>query len=339
MKSILVLGATGNLGAYISLHFQKLGWRVIAASRRKDDNGFFADYDIPYYSVDLKDKNSFNQLPTDIDVVADFAGDLPASMEGYHGEKYIDSIITGTYNVLEWIRMNHIPRIIFPQTLFDVHYLFGSRDPISADAEKRVPIEGDHQMYVIAKIAAVEMIEMYHREFGLERFIVRLSKVYQYHPNHYTFTDGKKCLINDWFFISKAEKGEPIEIWGDPTRILETCHVEDFLQIIEKCAIANHDGGIYNIGSGGSSLDERIRTIIDVFAVDGKKSEISYAPEKPLCSQYVLDITKTKNELGYEPKYNWRDYCVWLKNERKVQRFAKIWGTEEDYSLIENELP
>lgn len=339
MKSILVLGATGNLGAYISLHFQKLGWRVIAASRRKDDNGFFADYDIPYYSVDLKDKNSFNQLPTDIDVVADFAGDLPASMEGYYGEKYIDSIITGTYNVLEWIRINHIPRIIFPQTLFDVHYLFGSRDPISADAEKRVPIEGDHQMYVIAKIAAVEMIEMYHREFGLERFIVRLSKVYQYHPNHYTFTDGKKCLINDWFFISKAEKGEPIEIWGDPTRILETCHVEDFLQIIEKCAIANHDGGIYNIGSGGSSLDERIRTIIDVFAVDGKKSEISYAPEKPLCSQYVLDITKTKNELGYEPKYNWRDYCVWLKNERKVQRFAKIWGTEEDYSLIENELP
>ena len=68
-----------------------------------------------------------------------------------------------------------------------------------------------------------------------------------------------------------------------------------------------------------------------MFAVDGKKSEVSYAPEKPLCSQYVLDITKTKKELGYEPKYNWRDYCVWLKNERKIQRFAKIWGTEEDY--------
>ena len=331
MKSILVLGATGNLGAYITLHFHKLGWRVIAASRRKNDNGFFADYNIPYYSVDLNDKYSFNQLPTDIDVVADFAGDLPASMEGYNGEKYINSIIYGTYNVLEWIRKNQIPRIIFPQTLFDVYYLFGNREPISADAEKRVPLEGDHQMYVITKIAAVEMIEHYHREIGLERFIVRLSKVYQYHPNHYTFTNGKKCLINDWFFISKAEKGEPIEIWGDPTRILETCHVEDFLQIIEKCATVNHNGGIYNIGSGGSSLEERIRAIIDVFAVDGKKSEVSYAPEKPFCSQYVLDITKTKKELGYEPKYSWRDYCVWLKNERKVQRFAKIWGTEEDY--------
>lgn len=331
MKSVLVFGATGNLGAYVTLHFKKLGWRVIAASRRKNDNGFFADYDIPYYSVDLTNKDSLDQLPTDIDVVADFAGSLPASMEGYNGEEYINSIVHGTYNVLEWIRKNHIPRIIFPQTLFDVHYLFGSREPISADAEKRVPLLGDHQMYVIAKIAAVEMIEMYHRNYGLERFIVRLSKVYQYHPNHYTFTDGKKCLINDWFFIAKAEAGEPIEIWGDPTRILETCHVEDFLQIIEKCATANHSGGIYNIGSGGSSLEERIRTIIDVFAVDGKKSSVTYAPEKPLCSQYVLDISKTKKELGYEPRYNWRDYCVWLKNERKLQRFAKIWGTEEDY--------
>ena len=203
MKSILVLGATGNLGAYITLHFHKLGWRVIAASRRKDDGGFFADYAIPYYSVDITDKASFAQLPTDIDVVADFAGDLPASMEGYVAERYINSIIKGTFNVLEWMRENKIPRIIFPQTLFDIHYLFGSREPISADAEKRVPLVGDHQMYVIAKIAAVEMIEMYHREYGLQRFIVRLSKVYQYHPNHYTFTDGKKTLINDWFFISK----------------------------------------------------------------------------------------------------------------------------------------
>ena len=331
MKSILVLGATGNLGAYITLHFHKLGWRVIAASRRKDDGGFFADYAIPYYSVDITDKASFAQLPTDIDVVADFAGDLPASMEGYVAERYINSIIKGTFNVLEWMRENKIPRIIFPQTLFDIHYLFGSREPISADAEKRVPLVGDHQMYVIAKMAAVEMIEMYHREYGLQRFIVRLSKVYQYHPNHYTFTDGKKTLINDWFFISKAEKGEPIEIWGDPTRVLETCHVEEVLRIIEKCATVTHDGGIYNIGSGGSSLEERIRAIIDVFGPEGHKSEVTYAPDKPLCSQYILDISKTKKELGYEPRYTWHDYCVWLKNERAAQRFAKIWGTEADY--------
>lgn len=331
MKKILVLGATGNLGAYVTLHFHKLGWNVVAASRRKDDNGFFADYGIEYFLVDITKAGNFDVLPVDFDVVADFAGDLPASMEGYCGERYIDSIMKGTYNVLEWMRINKIPRLIFPQTLFDVYYLFGSREPISADAEKRVPLEGDHQLYVIAKMAACEMIEMYHREHGLERFIIRLSKVYQYHPNHYTFTDGKKMLINDWLFIGKAERGEPIEIWGDETRILETCHVEDFLQIIEKSATVNHDGGIYNIGSGGSSLQERVLAIVDVFGKEGNKSVVTYDRSKKLCSQYVLDISKTKKELGYEPKYNWHDYCVWLKKEREAQRFVKIWGTEADY--------
>lgn len=331
MKTILIFGATGNLGAYISLHFHSKGWKVIAVSRRNNDNGFFKDYGIPYYSVDITKTSDFSKLPTKVDVVAHFAGDLPASMKGYNGEKYIDSIIKGTYNVLEWIRHNGIPRIIFPQTLFDVHYLFGTKKPISADAEPKVPLTGDHQLYVISKNAAVQMIEHYHREYGLERFIVRLSKVYLYHPNHYTYTNGEKTLINDWFFISKAEKGEPIEIWGDPTRILETCHVNDFLQIIEKCASVEHNGGIYNIGSGGSSLEERIKAIVDVFGKDGRKSPISYAPEKPLCSQYILDITKTKNELGYTPMYNWTDYCIWLKKERELQRFVKIWGDETDY--------
>ena len=49
--------------------------------------------------------------------------------------------------------------------------------------------------------------------------------------------------------------------------------------------------------------------------------------------QVDIDAAKTKKELGYEPQYKWRDYCVWLKRERKLQRFAKIWGTEEDYKL------
>ena len=40
-------------------------------------------------------------------------------------------------------------------------------------------------------------------------------------------------------------------------------------------------------------------------------------------------IYKVKN--GYEPKYSWKDYCVWFKKERELQRFAKLWGTEENY--------
>ena len=332
MKTILVLGATGILGAYITIHFKEKGYKVIAVGHRNNDNGFFADNGIDYYSIDITKKEDFDKLPQGcIDVVADFAGALPASMKGYDAALYIDSIIKGTYNVLEYMRRASIPRIIFPESLFDISYMFGTPTPIPADSERRAPLTGDHAMYVISKIAAVETIRHYHAVYGIEDFILRLSRVYTYHPNAYTFTDGEKVMISDRYLIRRAEKGDTLEIWGDPNRILETCAMPDFLQIVEKCVESERAEGFYNIGSGGYTLEERIKGIAEVFGPEGNKPEIIYCPDKRNAMQFVLDISKTKEELGYEPKYDWKQFCEWFKYERKLQRFAKLWGNEEAY--------
>ena len=331
MKRVIVFGATGNLGANISIYLQNIGYEVIAVGHRKNDNGFFADHGMKYYSVDIEKESDFKILPVDnIYAVLHFAGMLPAVMEGFSATPYIQSIIQGTLNVLEYTRTVGADRIIFPQTLFDIRHLFGSKTPIPADSQRQVP-EGDHWMYVIAKNAACDMIEHYYNNFGIKRFIFRLSRIYLYHPNPYTFTDGKKVLVSDRALIYKAIKGEPIEVWGDPYRVLETISIYDFLRIIEKALVAVVDGGIYNVGSGGTTLEERVRGIVDVFSPKNNKSEISYCPEKPNGTQFVLDITKTKLELGYEPKFSWYDYLVKFKKEMEIQPFAKLWGREEDY--------
>lgn len=331
MKRVIVFGATGNLGAHISVHLHKLGYDVIPVGHRKNDNGFFSEYGMPYYSVNIENEKDFEQLPQEnIYAVLHFAGMLPAVMSGFSATPYIQSIIQGTLNVLEYTRKVGAERILFPQTLFDIHHLFGTKVPIPADAQRQVP-EGDHWMYVIAKNAACDMIEHYYKEYGIKRFIIRLSRIYLYHPNPYTYTDGKKVLVSDRALIYKAIKGEPIEIWGDPNRLLETISIYDFLQIIEKALEANVDGGIYNVGSGGTTLEERVRGIVDVFCPKDKISEITYCPEKQNSTQFVLDIKKTVFELGYEPKYSWHDYLLKFKEEMETQPFAKIWGREEEY--------
>ena len=125
MKRVIVFGATGNLGANISIYLQNIGYEVIAVGHRKNDNGFFADHGIKYYSVDIEKESDFKILPVDnIYAVLHFAGMLPAVMEGFSATPYIQSIIQGTLNVLEYTRMVGADRIIFPQTLFDIRYLY-----------------------------------------------------------------------------------------------------------------------------------------------------------------------------------------------------------------------
>jgi len=331
-KRVIVFGATGSLGANISTHLKSIGYDVVAVGHRKSDNGFFSDYAMPYFSVDVSNKKDFEQLPQDnVYAVVHFAGMLPASMEGFNGDLYVSSVVQGTLNVLEYTRKVGADRIVFPQSLFDISYLFGSKVPIPADSLRKAPLNGDHAIYVIAKNAAVDLIEHYHAVYGIKRFIFRLSRIYLYHPNPYTFTDGKKIMVSDRYLIYRAMKGEDLEIWGDPHRLLETICVKDFLQIIEKSLIADVLGGIYNVGSGGSTLKERIEGIAEVFNPENKKSNIIYCPEKRNAMQFVLDIRKTTDELGYQPQYSWKDYLYDFKEEMKAQRFAKIWGREEDY--------
>lgn len=125
MGKVVILGATGSIGVYTALTLKNEGYDVIAVGHRKSDNDFFGDYDIPYFAVDIKIKESLLVLPKDIDVVLHFAGAMPARMKGYDPYEYINSIIIGTLNVLEYMRECNCDKIVFSQSIADILYKFG----------------------------------------------------------------------------------------------------------------------------------------------------------------------------------------------------------------------
>lgn len=331
MRTVLVVGATGNVGVYTSLALKEAGNNVIALGHRRSDNGFFAQYGIKYYPVDLKDRNSFDVVEDDFDVVAHFAGAMPAKMMDYNPYEYVDSIITGTLNVLEFMRQRGCKKIIFSQSISDVLYKFGSLEPIEDDTERRFPLDSDHSVYSISKNAAVNLIEHYHSKYGFQRFILRLPTIYLYHPNPYSFVDGKKKMMGYRFIIEEACKGHTLQIWGNPKAKKEMVYVKDFAQMV-RCAVDSElDGGIYNVGCGNPiSIEDQIKDIADVFDY-GKKSDIVYAPDKPSSPQFVLSIEKARRELGYEPRYRFHDMIVDMKHEMETEPFALLWGRREDY--------
>ncbi len=336
---VLVLGATGNLGAYSAVALKEAGYYVIATGKRKSDNGFFEEMGIPYYSVDITQKDEFEPLKgKDIDIDANFAGQLP-SRDEYNPQLLIRTITEATVNVLEFMREEDIKKIIFPTTPYDLYYLHETGEEIPSDANRSYPLTGDHSVYTIAKNAAVDLIEHYHNEYGISRFIFRFFTIYQYHPNAYHFADTKMRKMPYRMLIDKASKGEPIVIYGNPKRVKELVYIKDFVQAVVKAADSNLKGGIYNIAAKERvTLDQMIRGIVEVFSPKDNKSEISYDESKPDTLQSMLDMTNTQKDLGYQPRFSYIDMLKDFKKEMKEEPFAKLWNTGDYYEQLYGEI-
>lgn len=331
MKTIIVFGATGGIGAYTALHLYNSGqYNVIAVGNRKSDNGFYAQYDIPYYSVNIADFDTFSCLPEKgVDAVVNMAGVLPA--RGYDPRMFVNSFTMGQLNVLEYMREVGCKKITAAQTPADLWYLQNTTDPMPADAQRSFPPSTDHSIYTIAKNAAIDITEYYHNTFGISRFILRFFNVYLFHPNPYFYVDGIKKMIAFRLLMDKAVNGENIEVWGNPSRSKEMLYVKDLSQLILQCIESDIEGGIYNVGSEKQvTLEEQINGIIEVFTKDKKSNKI-YCPEKPDALFNHLDISKTISELGYSPKYSYIDSLKDFKKELETNRFELLWGKRSDY--------
>ncbi len=333
MKKVIVFGATGNLGAYISLHLKDNGYDVIAVGGRKSDNGFFAEKGIPYYSVDIRKKESFACLPKeDIYAVAHFASSLP-SRYAFDPNELFESITIGTLNVLEYMRCIGCKKIVFPQTPSDMAKYHNNGSVIPEDAPRHFPLTGDHAVYTIAKNAAVDLIEHYHAQYGFARFVLRFFTIYQYHPNAYHYADFKRRMMPYRMLMDRAMKSLPIEIWGNCKKAKEMVYIKDFVRLVKNCIDSDLEGGIYNVGNGWQvSLEEQIKGIVEVFSPKDNPSPITYVPDKPDPLENAFAIDKTVNELDWKPIYSYLDQLRDFKHEMETEPMAKLWGTKDDYS-------
>ena len=329
-KRVIVFGATGNLGAYIAVHLKNVGYDVIAVGRRKSDNNFFADRGMEYYSVNINDIENFDILPEkDIYAVCNFAGELPSRYK-YDPAELFRSITIGNLNILNYMRRCGAKRIVFPTTPYDLAGYTNFPQP--ADLPRKFPLTGDHAVYTIAKNAAVDLMQHYKEEFGIDYFVLRFYTIYMYHPNPFHYADYKRRMMPYRMLMDRAMKGLPIEIWGDPSKAKEMVYIKDFTQIVELTLKPEAESGIYNVGNGWQvSLEEQIRGIVEVFSTSDNKSTITYRPELPDPLVNAFDISKTVEKLGYHPQYSYIDQLKDFKHEMETEPFAQLWGTKEDY--------
>lgn len=331
MKKIVILGATGNVGSYFTKYalenLPKGGFEIVASGKRPEAK-VFNDMGIEYISVDITKPETLENLPKkDVYAVIFLAAVIPAYMDGYHPEEYLDSIIDGTYNVLEYCRKNNVEKIMYSTSCYDV-WEYPAGTLVKAKAPKKFSYVGDHAMYVIAKNTACEIIEHYHQEYGIKTFIFRFPPIYSYTTNHYYYPNGQKTLRPLFKHIYSALEGKPLEIWGNPNAVKNMVYIYDVAQMI-CLAITNETvkNGIYNCGTGiPVTIKEQMEAIIKVFCSEDNKSIINVLEDKPSSATIILDPDTAKEELGYEPKYDVVSLFQDIKKEMEIDRFLELRG-------------
>lgn len=330
MKKIVIFGATGNIGAYLTdycnAHIDHTSYEVIAVGRKKTD--FFKKAEIKYYSVDICDDNDFNKLPVDdVYAVINAAGLLPAYIDKYDPFAYVDTNIKGALRILEYARHNNADRVLYTQTWAEQAGYWGKEEVLKPDMPRSLLFTGDHAFYSITKSMIVDTMEFYKQEYGVKNFVFRLPNVYMYHPQKYYFVDGVKKPISYRYMIDRASKGEDIEMWGNPDAFKDILYIKDLCQMMYKALFSNVDGGTYNAGTGiKTTLRQQIEGMIEVFSPADKTSQIIEKREKAAFVSFVMDIDKAREELGYEPEYDYNKYLIDYKLEQQLKRFDSLWG-------------
>jgi UDP-glucose 4-epimerase len=317
MNRVLIIGATGGTGKYLTKYLSDKEYRVFTTGQQERPSNYFDFPNVSYQALDITNKAAFECLPTEnISCVVLLAGMMPARMEGYDPYKYVDVNITGTLNVLEFCRTNNIRKVIFTQSHADVYSYWDTGSFIPADADRTLNLSGDHAMYIISKCTAVDMLEHYHQQYGIQNIVLRLPTIYSYMPAATMYIDGKIQDMACMYLIDRATKGEEIEIWGDPHKSKDIVYIKDFINIVEAAIASETAQGIFNVGTGiPTSLEEQIRGIVEVFSDGDTQSNIVYRPEKRSQTSYLYDISKTERELNYKVQYPYKEMLQDMKQE------------------------
>lgn len=308
MKKLLVIGASGSLGMGVIEELKHIYNITGTYTTRK-----FTIDNVISQKLDITNINDFNSLENDYDAVFLVAGAMPAVMKGYTPQKYIDVNITGVMNVLEYCKTQKIPKLIYIQTFSDVSGSFYTGIPIKDDDPRTLTLTGDHAVYAISKVAACDLIEHYHQEYGLQTIIFRIPTVYCNNNKYDYFVDGNLKTKSYIKMIRSIVDNNKIEVWGNPQNSKDMPYIKDFAVLINSAIEHETAQGMFNAGTGNPvSLEVLVDTMIEVFSSEKAVTKI-HLPNKPSQPNFTFDMQKTKETFDYNPNFGIKELLIDIK--------------------------
>jgi len=160
-------------------------------------------------------------------------------------------------------------------------------------------LEQTNSAYAVAKIAGIELIKSYRKEYGYKWISVMPTNMYGPNDN-FDLENGHvlPVLIRKFIEAKRSDSGK-VTLWGSGTPLREFLHVDDLAKAIVLCMDKYDDSRQINIGSG---QEVSIKDLADkISKAVGFSGEISWDSSKPDGTmRKILDSSKIA-DLGWKP--------------------------------------
>lgn len=245
-----------------------------------------------FFKGDIADKDLVDKLMHDVDVVVHFAAESHVDRSIDDPAIFVKTNVLGTQVLLESALKNKIMRFHHIST----DEVFGAL-PLDSTQKFNINSPYDpHSPYSASKAGSDHLVRAYHDTFGLPITISNCSNNF----GPYQFPEKLIPLA-----ITNLVEGKKIPIYGDGKYVRDWLYVEDHCVAIDMILKNGTNGKTYLVGGQTEDISniEVIKKILKIMGKD--ESMMETVTDRPGHDRrYAIDWTKTKEELGWEPKFN-----------------------------------
>ena len=295
--NILVTGGAGFIGSHFVERCLALGHQVAILD---DFNDFYdpalkranvarISGEAPVHEIDIRDEAAVLRVVRDghFDTIVHLAARAGVRPSIKDPKLYIDTNITGTFNLLEAARQAGVPRFIFASS----SSVYGVLK--TAPFREDMLLNQTISPYAATKLACEHLCSTYSHLYQMRTLSLRFFTVYG---------PRQRPDLAIHSFTRAIDEGRPINQFGAGSTRRDYTYVDDILQGIEAClSIECPLCDVFNLGeSQTTTLAELIASIERTL---GKKAIIHQMPEQPgdVPPTYA-DISKARAALGYNPR-------------------------------------
>lgn len=284
--SVIVAGSTGLAGSAIANAFEKAGQEVFGINRGV---------------VDLLNFDQTNQFLNDIkpSLVIDAAARVGGiGANNSHPVEFLEDNVRIQANLMHASHNANVKRFVFLGS--SCIYPRDCKQPIKEEYLMTGPLEATNSAYAVAKIAGIELVNSYRKQYGHNWISLMPTNLYGPRDNfNLDNSHVLPALIRR--FVEAVEAGaREVMVWGSGSPKREFLHVDDLAQAVLLTS-QSYDSALHlNVGTGEDLSILELAT--KIAQISGFKGEILWNKSKPDGTpRKVLDVSRIK-QLGWSPR-------------------------------------